>query len=176
MHVLNSCPKALSLRRYNERHDNVLEVLANFFENTLPEDFKVISDLPKYQPYIFPPHIAQTDERPDIVVWSDSAREVWVIELTVCFETSYEVAHTRKTSRYADLMEQITSSNFDGELVTLEVGSRGFLSLPSFTTLKQQLLECSQKQWTTFLGDIIQAAIKGSHKIWTMRNWTEPSP
>ena len=52
LHVLNSCPKALSLRRYNERHDNVLEVLANFFGNTLPEGF---SDIPKYQPYIFPP-------------------------------------------------------------------------------------------------------------------------
>ena len=39
-----------------------------------------------------------------------------MIELTVCFETGYEEAHMRKTTRYADLMEQIVDSGFDGEL------------------------------------------------------------
>ena len=80
------------------------------------------------------------------MVWSDDACEVWVIELTICFETNYEEASTRKTNRYTDLMEQISGSNFDGELVTLEVGSRGFLSLPSFDTLQKQLLQCSKHQ------------------------------
>ena len=58
-------------------------------------------------------------------------QEVWVIELTVCFETGYEAAHNLKKNRYADLMEQIDGSTHSGSLVTLEVGSRGFLSLPS---------------------------------------------
>ena len=146
LHVLNSCPKALSLRRYNECHDAVLGVLANFFADTLPEGYKLIADLPEFQTYIFPPHIAQIDERPDIVVWSDSVREVWVIELTVCFETSYEAAHTRKVSRYADLMDQVADSRFNGQLVTLEVGSRGFVSFPGFTILQKKLLKCSKKQ------------------------------
>ena len=72
LHVLNTCPKALSLRRYNERHDAVLEVLATFFAGTQPEGYTLIADLPYVQPYLFPPHIAHTDERPDTVVWNDS--------------------------------------------------------------------------------------------------------
>ena len=46
LHVLNACPKTLSLRRYNERHDAVLEVLATFFAGTLPEGYTFIADLP----------------------------------------------------------------------------------------------------------------------------------
>ena len=34
-------------------------------------------------------------------------QEVWVIELTVCFETGYEAAHNLKKNQYADLIEQI---------------------------------------------------------------------
>ena len=85
-----------------------------------------------------------------------------MIELTVCFETRYEDTHTLKSKRYADLMGQIADSSVDGTLVTLEVGSRGFLSLPSFNMIMQQLLECSRKQWEAFLVNVVQTAIQGS--------------
>ena len=137
LHVLNNCPKALNLRRYNERHDAVLEVISKFMVESLPDGYQLLADLPQSQPYIFPPHIATTDQRPDIVVWSNTAQEVWVIELTVCFETGYEEACIRKTDRYTDLMEQIAETSLDGTLVTFEVGSRGYLSLPSFHEIKQ---------------------------------------
>ena len=90
-----------------------------------------------------------------------------MIELMVCFETSYEAAHTRKVTRYADLMDQVTDFRFNGELVTLEVGSRGFVPFPGFTILQQKLLECSKKQWRSFLDHITQTTIKGSHNIRT---------
>ena len=59
-------------------------------------------------------------------------------------------------TRYADLMEQIDDSTHNGSLVTLEVGSHGFLSLPSFTLLKQQLLICTRKQWDEVLINIAE--------------------
>ena len=155
LHVLNNCPRALNLRRYNERHDKVLEGIANFITDNLPENYKILADLPGSQAYLFPPHIATTDVRPDIVVWNDNIREVWVFELTVCFETGIDEAHNRKMVRYSDLMEMITAASWDGSLVTLEVGSPGFLSLPRFTTLKQQLtcichsfIVCLCHMWT----------------------------
>ena len=144
LHVLNNCPEALNMHRYNKRHDAVLEIISQFMVKSLPEDYQLMAELPQFQPYVFPPNIATTDQRPDIVVWSSTAQEVWVIELTVCFETRYEDAHTLKSNRYADLMGQIADSSVDGTLVTLEVGSRGFLSLPNFNMIKQQLLECSR--------------------------------
>ena len=105
LHVLNNCPRALNLRRYNERHDAALEVISKFMAESLPDEYQLLADLPQSQPYVFPPHIVTTDQRPDIVVWSNTAQGVWVIELTVCFETGYEEARIRKTDRYTDLME-----------------------------------------------------------------------
>lgn len=125
------------MQRYNERHDAVFEGIANFVTETLPENYQILADLPCSQPYAFPPHIATTDSHADIVIWNNNIKEVWVIELTVCYETGMDEGHNRKMTRYSDLMEVISASPWDGCLVTLEVGSRGFLSLPSFTTLKQ---------------------------------------
>ena len=48
-----------------------------------------------------------------------------------------------------------------------------YLSLPSFHEIKQQLLECSKKQWEAFLINVVQTTICGSHKIWVTRNWTD---
>ena len=118
-----------------------------------------------------------TDQRPDIVVWSSKLHEVWVIELTVCFETGFEAAQAMKTNRYADLMEQITSSSMDGTLVTLEVGSRGFLALQGFRDVKNMLLEqCGKKKWEAFLTELVRTAVKGSHKIWTTWNYKSSTP
>ena len=64
------------MRRFNTRHDTVLEVIASFIAQHLPEGYNVTADLPRYQPYVFPLHIATTDQRPDIVVWSDTVQEV----------------------------------------------------------------------------------------------------
>ena len=68
-------------------------------------------------------------------------------------------SYTLKTNRYADLMKQIADSSVDDTLVTLEVGSCGFLPLTNFHTMKQQLLECSRKQWEIFLVNVSQTAI-----------------
>jgi len=96
-----------------------------------------------------------------------------VIELTVCFEMGYEEARIRKTDGYTDLMKQIAETSLDETLVTLKVGSREYLSLPSFHEIKQQLLEWSKKQWEAFLMNVVQTTIRGSHKIWVTRNWTD---
>ena len=59
-HILNHCQVALDLRKYNVRHDAVLEVIDQFVrENCLP-DVETITDLPAYD-YTFPTCIAPTD-------------------------------------------------------------------------------------------------------------------
>ena len=108
-------------------HDGTCYVqeIASFFEENLTPEYNVLADLPRFQPYVFPPRIAATDERPDIVMWNNQTKEVWIVELTVCFDTNCNEAHARKTERYADLMEKIATSPLAGNLVTLEIGSRG---------------------------------------------------
>ena len=79
-HVLNSCQKALSLRRYTTRHDDVLKVIFDFSKRNLKSGMQVIADLPGQQ-YTFPQDIAPTDLRPDMVIWGTSA--IYLVELTV---------------------------------------------------------------------------------------------
>ena len=96
-----------------------------------------------------------------------------MIELTVYFETRFEEAHVLKVGKYADLMEQIATSQFDETLVTLKVGSRGFLSLSGITKLKRDLLEFDQTLWKNFLIQMTGAVTSGSHKIWVTKNWVD---
>ena len=87
LHVLNHCSKALELRRYSKRHNQVLLVFANFIRAALPSDFSVTIDHPT-STYNFPHHITPTDLRPDIVWWSDQKKKLYLFELTICFESS----------------------------------------------------------------------------------------
>ena len=140
-HVLNHCPVVLSLRLYDQKHDAVLGVISDFASSHLPVNYQLIADLPEHQTYIFPPHIASTDLRPDLVIWSDVKQEVWLIELTICFEMNFDKAQLRKETKYLDLVEAIRQTQFRAHTVTLKVGSRGFLDLRGLEALKH-LLQC----------------------------------
>ena len=101
IHVLNNCQVALQLRRYDMRHNQVLEAIAATIREHLPPSTSMSVDLS--DGYTFPTHIAATDLRPDIVWWNDDKKTITLVELTVCFETSYEAAVERKQDRYRDL-------------------------------------------------------------------------
>ena len=85
--------------------------------------------------YHFPLHNAHTDLCPDIVWWDDSQKQLWLAELTVCFETSFEEARERKEVKYGELVSTTERAGYNTTLITLEIGSRGIAHLPGFTTL-----------------------------------------
>ena len=89
---------ALQLCRYNERHNEVLKVIANSIQNTLPLATKLTTDLGGE--YHFPFHIAPTDLHADVVLWDDTSR---TITLKVCFESCFDDVKQWKKDRYADL-------------------------------------------------------------------------
>ena len=130
-HVLNHCQVALNLRHYNQRHDSILKVIAESLQNKYQPDYTITADLPDIS-YNFPSTAASTDLHPDLVVWSDSRRVRVLAELTVCFETNFEDASQRKTSKYQDLLETCRANGYTIHLFTLEVGSRGFVNFSEF--------------------------------------------
>ena len=67
LHILNNCSIFLNFRRYNQRHDNILTIIYKFLKVNLGDDYKIISDLSGPETYLFPPVIAITDLRPDLV-------------------------------------------------------------------------------------------------------------
>ena len=108
----------------------------------------MIADLPG-STYHYPPNIGCTDARPDIEVWDDIAKQVSLIELTVCFETNFEAARERKVSRYMDLVDA-EQSGYGCDLLTVEVGSRGVVEVERLGRLRR-LLDVGRREWSTFL-------------------------
>ena len=169
LHVLNNCPVALHCRRYNQRHDLVLPVISDFLSDILDDDYTVVSDLADADTYVFPPTLASTDLRPDLVVYSELKRDAIIIELTVPFETNFRKAQERKQSKYHEVLEEVKNNGFVVDLITVEVGSRGFVCLDGFYQLRDMIL-ATRKQIQHLLVNVSAAAIKGSYNIWTSRN------
>jgi hypothetical protein len=169
-HVLNHCSTALRKRRYDERHNQVLGSLANFLRTHLPPGTSITADLPG-ESYAFPQHIVQTDQRPDIVIWSASS--ITLIELTIPFETGMDDAAQRKSERYSQLLDACSRSH-QASLVTIEVGSRGFLSYEGLKNIYHLIPTKPPLHLRTQLEkDLIKKTLCESYTIWCKRNWRE---
>ena len=59
---------ALNIRHYNEQHNGVMTAITRFLENELDSDFIKVADP-------FPPDLATTNLRPDIVLFSSLRKE-----------------------------------------------------------------------------------------------------
>ena len=132
IHILNNCPAALRARRYNKRHDLVLEKITSCISSFLQPSEKMTSDLSAYN---FPHHITPTTLRPDVVVWDDARKKLLLIELTVCFETMFEDAAQRKQAKYEGcnkileglgMQPNTRGAGYATNIITLEVGSVGW--------------------------------------------------
>jgi hypothetical protein len=165
-HVLNSCQKALELRRFTIRHDDILGVIFNFISHHMPYGMKATVDLPDHV-YTFPQNIAPTDLRPDIVIWN--SQSIYLIELSVPFETNISNAAQRKVRRYEDLKDACSNTHLT-TIITLEVGSRGFLCTDGFNLL-YKLLAPTTRDKHSFECDVIRHVVRSSYDIWCKRNW-----
>jgi hypothetical protein len=101
-------------------------------------DWKLLIDY-RHKPYLFPPHIFATKERPDILLYSNSLRVVIFGELTCPAEEGIAEAKLRKLSRYADTADAIRglSHPWTVHVLTLEVGARGFVGRSTYTFLRK---------------------------------------
>ncbi len=99
-------------------------------------DWKILVDFDK-SPIVFPPEIYATAERPDIILWSISAKRVILIELTCPAEEGIEAAQVRKIARYTDLVKEINRSGWSANQFAIEVGARGYVALSTPRCLKR---------------------------------------
>jgi hypothetical protein len=88
-------------------------------------DWKIVVDY-DLSPMPFPVEICDSDERPDIVLWSPSARRAILIELTCPAEEGIDAARSRKEAKYnKHLVPLIKRNGWAPILMTVEVGARG---------------------------------------------------
>ena len=93
---------------------------------------------------IFPPEIASTTQRPDIVIYSKSKKIVVLIELTCPLKDHISTAHELKTDSYLELLSNCRCNGWTAFLFPVEVGSRGFVAY-SLTSCPKNLV--SQAIW-----------------------------
>ena len=69
--------------------------------------------------------------------WDEAHKKVSLVELTVCFDTNFLQAAQRKEGKYIHLVEQGKAKGYKVDLMTLQVGSLGFIDIPSFESLSE---------------------------------------
>ena len=117
---------------------------------------------------VFPPHICSTNQRPDIVIWSNSLKFVILIELTCPAEENIEAASILKYARYADLSELIRSNSWSSKTFTIEAGARGFVARSMFHCLRQ--LGLSSPATIRTCKSVSAVVARCSYAIWLARN------
>ena len=167
LHILNNCPVAIRLRRYNIHHDKVLHQISLAVEAHLVSSASMVVDIG--EGYAFPIHIIPTDLRPDLVWWEDDARVLYIVELTVCYETNFEEAAERKMAKYMGLVNQARESGYKATLIPLQVGSRGVPDCDGFCRLAK-CLNIGKKNMMQLLKRVITEVLTGSFSIWCTRN------
>ena len=167
LHVLNNCAVARDLRRYNRRHDAVLQEVVESVVPHLPRTSSWTADISDN--YCFPVHITPTDLRPDLVWWDNTTRVLCLVELTVCYETNYDEAALRKAAKYEDLAEQARLKGYRTTVLTIQVGSRGIPDLHSIKSMTD-MLGMPEKELKQLLRRVMRAALISSFNIWCSRN------
>ena len=137
-------------------------------------DWRVIVDLPeKNWRAMIPVEILSTLQKPDIVMWSRSTRTMIFLELTCPFEENITSAAKYKLGRYEKLVCRVRARGWQCHLLTLEVGSRGFVGASCSRALTQLGWRSSK---STILGRIGDIARRCSYVIWLHRKNKTWSP
>ena len=138
-------------------------------------DWVLIADLNSN--YCFPVHIAFTQLRPDITIFSNSLRKVILIELTCPCEENMESWHGTKINKYSALKTIIESKGWCVELFAVEVGARGYCSKSVLCCFKK--LGFNNALIRNSIRKLSKSFMECSFCIWLARNnkdWTPSAP
>ena len=94
LHILNNCKVARNRWQYNQRQNAVLQEIVKVIQPKLSPTTRLTADLS--DGYEFPTHTLPTDLHPDIVWWDIQQKSLMLAELTISYETKFEVAAERK--------------------------------------------------------------------------------
>jgi hypothetical protein len=137
-------------------------------------DWEMLYDYPHM---VFPAQICATNQRPDIVIWSKSKLQVFLIELTCPAEENILSSSVRKEARYESLRSEILAQGWSARVFTVEVGARGFPAQSVTSCFRK--LGLSSRETTKLLKRLSTVASKCSYTIWLARNaksWSAGPP
>lgn len=72
------------------------------------------------------PQVVQTTLRPDVVIWSEEARRIILIDLTIPWKEACTQASEGKCNKYRDLVQDRSDKGWQKWLFLIEVSHREF--------------------------------------------------
>ena len=124
-HVLSNCSSPDALARYTDRHNCILEIIAEWIVPQLKSNQSLYCDLKV--PGARPVCDLFNGFRPDLAIVSQT--RIIVGELTVCHETNMQQSRDYKLQKYSNL-EAARSGEFKNHAVrvhTFEISTLGFV-------------------------------------------------
>ena len=131
-------------------------------------DWQMQADLDRR--LIFPPEIATTTLRPDLVLWSNTRKLVYIIELTVPWEDNVEEAYERKKLRYSNLAAEAEDRGWKARVCPVEVGCRGFVASSTAKLLREVGIRGQAHRQA--IKELANTAERTSHWLWMKRSDT----
>ena len=168
MHVVAGC--AVSLDRYTWRHDSVLNYIATFLKRFARELYADITN------FSSPSIITGEEMRPDLLIILDRSK-MFVVELTIGFESNIAKNEVRKRNKYKNLTQSLKSSYDQVKYIDLSLGACGIIgkgSKPFFDLLEELKIPDNEKHFLT--KRIINICIRTTYYVFCMRNkeWSNP--
>jgi hypothetical protein len=163
----------IKFKKAGEKSTKTKPVLQESFLE-IARDWEFQADLPG-TPLNIPAHIASTKQRPDIILTSNAAKQLVIIELTVPIEERTGVSTELKVSKYeGDVAVAAKLKGWKTVIYAVEVGCRGFPAPTMGRMLKD--LGYMGKQKKDILRSLGSLAEESTMYIWKtshLKNWGE---
>ena len=156
-------------KRYNWRHDSILLSLASMVPRNVST--RVYADIPGFTS---PSVVTGEEQRPDIVINMNNS--LWIIELTVGFETNVRKNYERKLKNYEQLISDLKKRYSKVIYVNLSMGACGIIGKES--KLKQFLnqFDLPPSDIAYHIAKIMNICVRTTYYIFCRRNqdWLNP--
>ena len=171
LHVIAGCKTYLDEGRFTWRHDSVLNFLASTL--TAVQNSTLYADIPGF---VNPSVITGDRLRPDLLLVTEN-RCLYILELTVGYESNLQVNANRKRQKYLDLIKEQEADYDKVKFVNLSLSTLGVFSRSSenFDGMLRSL-KCDAKFCKYIKKKIVNMCIRTSYYIFCKRNkvWDNP--
>ena len=172
LHVVSGSNTYLVQGRYTWRHDSILNFLGLSFQSV--RDSVIYADLPGF---INPSAITGDNLRPDLLLVLPN-KCIYILELTLGFESNIRKNSHRKHTKYNDLIRQQEHLFSEVKYINLSVSALGVfdqLSQSFLVMLKDLNYNPSTRNY--IIRKITSIAIRTTYYIFCRRdkNWDNPS-
>ena len=145
----------------------ILAVLLNFIKTA--KNIKIHCDIEVYMN----PSVIKTEN----IIVTENESTIFVLELTVGFETNIDLNTKRKAKKYKEMLKSLENEFEKVNFVNLSMGALCIVGAHSCVTNMLKALGFQQREIAYLIKKIMCCCIRGRYYVFCMRNkaWSQPS-